>query len=60
MTEEHQKREVEMRERVRRIAAIVDRLGVSGIWKAAEEIEELQRKVLQLGRDFSESSGNGK
>ncbi len=48
MTEEHQKREVEMRERVRRIAAIVDRLGIAGIWRAAEEIDDLQRKVMAL------------
>lgn len=48
MTEEHQKREVEMRERVRRISQIVDRLGESGIWKAAEEIDNLQRKVMVL------------
>ena len=60
MTEEYQKREIEMRERVRRISQIVDRLEAGGIWKAAEEIEELQRKVLQLERDFSNSSGNGK
>ncbi len=48
MTEEHQKREIEMRERVRRISQIVDRLGEGGIWKAAEEIEQLQRKVMAL------------
>ncbi len=48
MTEEHQKREVEMRERARRISNIVDRLTVGGIWKAAEEIEQLQRKVMAL------------
>lgn len=53
MTEEHQRMEVEMRERARRISNIVDRLTVGGIWKAAEEIEQLQRKVLESERQVA-------
>jgi len=51
--EDSQRREVEMRERARRISVICDRLDGCDIWKAAEEIERLER-------DLSEQSGNGK
>lgn len=56
------RREVEIREKARRIAAIVDRLEKSGggIWGAAKEIEDLQRRVMELESDMSEQSGNGK
>ena len=58
--EDSQRREVEMRERARRISVICDRLDGCDIWKAAEEIERLERKVMKLERDLSEQSGNGK
>jgi polyhydroxyalkanoate synthesis regulator phasin len=60
MTEEHQHREMAMRERARRISVICDRLNGCDIWKAAEEIERLERKVMELERNLSEQSGNGK
>lgn len=48
MSEEHQRKETETRERARRVSTIHERIVKEDAWKAAMEIEELQRRVLEL------------
>lgn len=48
VSEESQRREVEARERARRISAIHDRISKTNAWKVAEEIDDLSRQLLQF------------
>jgi len=53
MTEEHQRREMEMRERSRRIQNIENRIRVSNTWDVAIEIEDLNRRILALEKQLT-------
>jgi len=50
VSEETQHREIELRERSRRIQAIESRLRTSSTWDVAIEIEDLNRRILELER----------